>query len=216
MTHKENDLDIIELIDAHLDQFFEEDEIIVFHDPETGEDENHVDVYWMKPNAEYRPFSMLMTCGISRLPMKVPEGLEDEQYIEAVMFLPPDWNLENFQSRTPEEIWPIQHLKSIASIPHGQNTWLGFGHTIAWSNEDDECMPGTGFTSSILFPTGSLPDSLAKIRYGDQQINLLTVTPLYPEELTFKAKQGADDLIDKFVEHSIEELIDVNRKNVCK
>jgi len=37
MLHNEEDLDAIEIIDRHLEQFFKEDEVLVFHDKETKE-----------------------------------------------------------------------------------------------------------------------------------------------------------------------------------
>ena len=70
--HDDKYIDIIELFDSHLDRFVEDDEVIVFDDIESKD--NHVDVYWIKPNLEYRPYSILVTCGMSRFPMILTNG----------------------------------------------------------------------------------------------------------------------------------------------
>mgnify|MGYP004548148053 CR=1 FL=1 len=40
--------------------------------------------------------------------------------------------------------------------------------------------------------------------------------PLYKEELEFKKKNSATDLLELFDKFGIEEIIKVGRKNVCK
>lgn len=216
MSYRAEYLETIEIIDAHLDQFFEDGEIIVFHEEDTLEGDNHIDVYWIKPNKKYRPYTILMTCGMSRYPMQVPEGQEKDQYKEVVMLLPMDWSFGNSKLRAAEEMWPVNHLKSIASIPHDQNTWMGFGHTIAWSLEEEECFPGTNFSASVLISSITLPDSFTKIAQEKGDIHLLSVIPLYQEELKFKMEHGSSGLIDRFNEFELDEILDLNRGSVCQ
>ena len=57
----------------------------MFHEIETNK--VHNDIFWIRPNFEYRPYSILMTCGVSTRPMKIPEGVK-HKYAEDVMLLP--------------------------------------------------------------------------------------------------------------------------------
>jgi hypothetical protein len=213
--HKDEDLDAIEIIDAHLENFFEEDEVVVFHDPDQDQNENHIDVYWIKPNLPDRPYSILMTCGVSRFPLNIPEDAITAPYIELVMTLPPDWFSETNEARNQEELWPIHHLMSIGKIPYRNKTWLGFGHTISWSPEGKECFPGTDFISTILAPNFSYPESFATIEGESKTIKLFTAMPLYPEELELKMEEGSNALFDKFEEFGLEDMVDLKRVNSC-
>jgi len=212
--HSDKELETIEIIDNHLENFITDDELIVFHEKESKD--NHIDVYWIKPNLEYRPYSILMTCGMSRFSMKVPDGLEEKQFIELVMLLPAEWNLENMTQKDEKITWPITHLKSIAKIPVKDNSWIGYGHTITWSTHQNECFPGTQFNSSIILPSMTLPESFTRIESHKKVIKIYSVVPLYPEELDFKLKNDADSLIDKFNETNVEEILNINRINCCE
>lgn len=43
-----------------------------------------------------------------------------------------------------------------------------------------------------------------------------SLIPLYQEEMEFKLKKGLDSLYQKFDAAGINELLDINRKNVCR
>ena len=105
--HDDKHIDIIELFDSHLDKFVDDDEVIIFDDVESKY--NHIDVYWIKPNLEYRPYSILVTCGMSRYPMKVPVEYEDKRFIEVAMLFPLDWDFSNIESKPETISWPISH-----------------------------------------------------------------------------------------------------------
>ena len=212
--HDEKYIDIIELFDNHLNKFVEDDEVIVFDDVESKD--NHIDVYWIKPNLEYRPYSILVTCGMSRYPMKVPVGNDEKRFIEVAMLFPMDWDFSNIESKPETISWPISHLQSIGKMPISLDTWIGFGHTIGCNDSKGEYFPGTKFNSTIIFPSLKLPKSFTEFENGDSLVKIYSATPLYSEELKFKFENDSNALIDKFNEFNIQEIIDTNRKNTCK
>ncbi|GAB5552106.1 MAG: suppressor of fused domain protein [Saprospiraceae bacterium] len=208
-------LDPIEIIDAHLDQFFEEDEVIVFHEINTPEDENHIDIYWIRASKDVMDFAILLTVGMSRVEQNLEGDYDAPNFMEVMMLVPWDWNFSDYHW-TDDEYWPIHHLKTIAKIPSDQNTWYGYGHTISWKS-DSSLISGTGFNGSILLNTRILPDEFINIKVNDQKtIHIFSAIPVYPEELDFKIKYSADELIDKFNRYQIDEVVDINRKNTCK
>ena len=212
--HDKKYIDTIELFDSHLDNFVEDDEVIVFDDVESKD--NHIDVYWIKPNLEYRPYSILVTCGMSRFPMKVPAGLENKKFIEVAMLFPADWDFTNLTEKPESISWPIRHLQGIGKMPISMDTWIGYGHTISWDDSEKDCFPGTDFNSTIILPSRELPDSFTQIENGENSIKIYSVIPLYPEELKFKLDNDTDTLIDKFNEFNIQEIIDLKRINTCE
>ncbi len=212
MLHHEKDLDCIEIIDKHLEQFFYEDEVLVFHEKETKEDSNHMDVFWITSN-KYPDFNILMTCGMSRYEMSIPENSKGNKLIEVVILLPKSWNLKGLDWQDEEKCWPILHLKSIGKIPFEQNTWIESSHTISY-DKNRGCMPGTNFVGSIILPPLSLEKEFTIIEAAN--IHFLMVLPIFEEELTYKLKHGSNKLIDKLNRYGINDVLDINRRNTCK
>lgn len=74
-----------------------------------------------------------------------------------------------------------------------------------------------GFNSIMLAHSMELSEEFTCIELADENtIDIYTMIPLYKEELEFKKKNGAMDLLELFDKFGIEEIIKVGRKNVCK
>ena len=55
------------------------------------------------------------------------------------------------------------------------------------------------------------------MRVNDEvTVKFFSVIPIYKEEMHYKLKYGVEGLMDKFDKYKINEVIDINRKNVCK
>lgn len=204
----------IEIIDNHLDQFFDDsDEINVFDEIES--EIIHRDIYFIEAN-EDRSFHVLLSCGMSSLPMNVPENINSSEYIEVMILLPKEWNM-NFEFFDDERnYWPIRLMKTIMITPHENNSWFGFGHTFQFSDKE-EFASGVGFNSVMLVHSMELSDEFTTIPLeNNKQIDIYTLIPLYPEELEFKKRNSASNLLDKFNKNGIEEVVKIGRQNVCK
>lgn len=203
----------VKLIDKHLDKFFNNSkEIEVLHEIES--EVIHSDVYIIKANEE-RPFNILLTCGMSALPMNVPKDIDASRFAEVMMLLPIDWNL-NYESFEDERnYWPIRILKELSKLPHMDNTWLGYGHTFGHSPEEKEFAKGVGFNSVILLESIELSRDFSIIKNRKKTVEIFTVIPLYIEELEFKMKFGTSKLLEKFEEICLEEIVQVGRRNLC-
>ena len=60
-------------------------------------------------------------------------------------------------------------------------------------------------------------DGFRKLKVSEEKtVYFLSVIPLYEEEMNFKLKHGTDPLVERLARAGISELLDVNRKNVCK
>ncbi len=200
----------VELIDKHLDQFFDEnDDIVVFDEIES--DVIHRDVYFVKAN-EDRPYHILLSCGMSALPMKIPEDIDSSPYAEVMILLPKEWNLEYDSFKDERNYWPIRLIKEIMILPHPDETWLGFGHTFA----HEEFAERIGFNSVMLANSMELPDDFTQIELdNDEFVTIFTLIPLYKEELEFKKQNGATALLERFDQFGVEEIVKVGRPNIC-
>lgn len=178
----------------------------------------HIDIHIIEPN-ETRDYYTLFTTGMSDMRMTVPEGAEDYKFAELLICLPKDWKLDNEDLKDENNYWPIRWLKILARFPHEYDTWLGFGHTIPNGDPARPFSSNTGLCCMMLsYP--SLVDNTTEFERlklaNGKAINFYSLIPLYKEEMNFKLRRCAEDLLNKFNESKINEVLDVNRKNVCK
>lgn len=123
----------VEVIDNHLDLFFDKDADIVVFDEKKSEI-IHRDIYIIEATAE-RPYSILLSCGMSALPMNIPEDIESSEFVEMMMLLPKEWNL-NYESFSDERnYWPIRVMKELMILPHLNKTCLGYGHSFGYEED---------------------------------------------------------------------------------
>jgi len=203
----------IERLASHMAEHLGEPEI-VFH--EIISDLVHIDVHIIAPKPD-REFYTLVTTGMSQRAMKTPEGLEEFSYAELLLCVPPDWKLKQEDFKDPNNYWPVRLLKSLARMPHEYDTWLSFAHTVPNGDPAEPYAANTKFCCAMLAPPILAPEGFAEFQIGPETIiHFYSVIPLYPEEVDFKLKKGADALFDKFDGAKVTELIDVNRKNVGK
>lgn len=204
----------VEIVDSHLDQFFDENaDIVVFDEIES--EIIHRDIFFIKAT-EDRPYHILLSCGMSALPMKIPEDIESSEFAEVMILLPKEWNLEYESFSDERNYWPIRIMKELMMLPHPNKTWLGFGHTFG-HEDDDELAEGIGFNSVMLASSMELSADFTEIELENNKvIDIYTLIPLYKEELEFKKQNNASDLLEKFDKFGIEEIVKVGRKNVCE
>lgn len=204
--------DTIDTIDSHLRKFFPESDISIFH--EIISDIIHIDIFMVKAGGD-RDYHILMTSGMSSLPMNVPEEFGEYRYAELIALLPKVWPLESEYFQDENVYWPIRKLKQLARFPHNYNTWLCFGHTIEQENSEYYA-DNNRFESIILLSGYTLPEDFMRIETKNKVINIFSMVPIYKAEMKYKLKHGLEGLLELFNKHNIQEIIDVNRVNTCK
>ncbi len=203
MTH-------FEAIEKHLSQFVEEDMITVFHEKKSPD--FHLDVYLIKPD-QFRSYYILLTNGISLNPMHVPRKTINP-YIELSILLPETWKFDRASLKKNHYYWPIRELKSTGRYIHREKTWLREGHLVMV--DADSTIGDTAFRGHLIIESITLPDEFCEITWEEDTINVLTLMPLYKEELKHKHSYGLRSLYKRFAENGVLDIVDVNRVNVCK
>lgn len=180
----------------------------------------HIDVHPVPPSDE-RPYWTLFTTGMSDLPMKTPQGLEDFKYAELMIKLPADWPIdeENFkvvgaEEETEEWYWPIRWLKMLARLPHHYNSWLWKGHTVPNGDPPEPYARNTKFCCMLIGPPMEVGADFGLIHArSDKVISVFALFPLFNEEVELKLKKGADALYAAFEKHGIGDVVDLRRRN---
>ena len=195
-------------VDQHIHTYFGSSEN-VFH--EIVSPDIHVDIYIIPPSPE-RNYYVLMTHGMGAHAMNVPEDLAGQKLERAELFicLPPDWKVGE---EGEAWYWPIRWLKILARLPINEDSWLGWGHTIA-NPDGSPFAENTRFNGIMLVNPGAFPQkaSVCPLSGGDE-VNFYQLLPLYQEEMDFKLSHSAGELLDLFPEEDLE-TVDVDRPSV--
>lgn len=197
---------------SHLEECFGDVHLIVHEisPPQL----NHIDVLIFKATEE-RPFHVLVTSGMSNLPMNTPKNIDVPSYVELMMVLPSFWQIPKKGEVIGDQHWPVQLLRYLAHFPDVYQTWLGFGHTIP---NDDPPIPFANDTllcGSIILSSCYMPEEFQTLSLGGKTIQFFSVVPLYQEEMELKVKQGSDELLSLFDQNNINDLVIPDRMNVA-
>lgn len=214
VMYDEADWDAVE---AHIQKYFGECPN-VYH--EVVSPDIHVDICVIPPSEE-RDFYTLVTMGMGAHKMNVPSELAEKKLnrAELIICLPPDWELDQESLEDEAWYWPIRLLKATARLPINENSWLGWGHTVASGPDGEPYHDSVDFSSIILTQPGDFPEDAAVCTLPDgDEVNFYALIPLYQEELDFKLTHGAGALIDLMCadpEAGPLMLLDPERRNIC-
>ena len=186
----------MEAVEGHIQQYFGKFGH-VFH--ELSSPDIHVDICVVPPSEE-RDYYTLVTMGMGAHRMNVPEELAEYKLerAELAIALPPDWKLDEESLKDERWYWPIRLLKALARLPIASDTWLGFGHTM--DNEEDFA-ENTKLCAAVLTEPKNIEENgfICQLP-GDRPVNFYQVIPLYREELEYKIKQSAQELLEIMAE----------------
>ncbi|MDR2517551.1 MAG: suppressor of fused domain protein [Spirochaetaceae bacterium] len=181
----------------------------VFH--ELASPDIHVDIAVVEPTKK-RNYYTLVTMGMGARVMDVPPGLEHSERAELLICLPADWNLAEDALSDEKWYWPLRWLKLLARLPAGENTWLGWGHTVPAGQPLAE---NTALSGVLLLNPGAFGADAGACEIAEGAINFYQVIPLYDEEMEFKINNSTENLLDFFDDQMLA-CVDINRRNLCK
>ncbi len=186
----------------------------VFH--ELVSDQVHIDIHCVAPSRD-RPYHTLVTSGMSDRPMNAPEQVAECQYAELMLSLPPSWPLDEKSLEDGRNYWPIYLLKMLARFPHQYNTWLWWGHTMPNGDPPEPYADNTQLCCALLLSPLRAEEGFSELVISPEKtIHFFSIVPIYQEEMVIKLDQGTEALLPGFDKHSVTELLDVKRVNVCK
>ena len=207
-----NEADHLVEISAHLEKHVGKIGM-VWH--EMVSDLVHLDIMTIDATDE-RPWTCLVTSGVSDLPMAAPDGYDDWRRVELMFALPRDWPLTQADFRNENNYWPLRWLKMIGRLPHTHKTWIGRGHTIP-NGDPPKPIANTKFVGVMLTPPFQLAPPFFELKTQDgEKIHFYFLTPLYAEEMNLKLAKGADAIEGRFEKRNVDFVLDIHRQNVAK
>jgi hypothetical protein len=176
----------------------------------------HIDIHIVEPTDRF-PFYLLVTSGMSELPMNAPKGAEGWKFLELFLALPPTWPLSNQALEDEANYWPLRTLKMVARYPHIGNTWVAMGHTLNTTDGSPPMAfhPSTKLNSVVLFPPILLPESFHELQIGSGcSVRFCSVIPIFQDEREYAMRKGSQDLFAKMTAAGVSELLEPNRSSV--
>lgn len=197
----------MDALEAHIDKYFGKSKN-VFH--EIASPDIHVDIYIIEPTRK-RNYYTLITSGMGAHRMNVPQELAEYKLerAELVIYLPADWNVYDHSEKN---YWPLRWLKILARLPIGEDSWLGWGHTVP---NGEPFAENTRFSGVMLINPENVKKGadVCQLPNGEE-VNFYQVIPLYEEEMNFKVTHNAETLLGKM--DNVSPVVDIYRASVCE
>jgi hypothetical protein len=176
----------------------------------------HLDVHHVAPTAA-RPYHVLVTSGMSEMPMNTPAAAERFRYAELMVCLPSWWCVSDGAFRDERWAWPVRWLKMLARMPHEYATWLAYGHTIPNGDPPAPLASNTDLSAILLVPPVSLPVVAHQLQLDSTRtVHFWTLVPLHTDELSLKLSDGMEALLPLLDAGGITEIVDPGRKSVVR
>lgn len=202
-----------EWISEHVNEFFPDDDITVFHEILALDFKVHI--YLIK--SENRSYDILLTSGMSLLEMKVQEEAENKdilKYAELMLLIPKNIEFEQVYAGENKNDYIISMLKQTAKFPHQYDTWIGIGHTIRATEDLQSYGAETDFVGGVILPSVTFDEKFTKIKRNGKVINIYSFFPLYENELQYKIDNGYNALVDLIIKADSKEILNNERKNL--
>jgi hypothetical protein len=196
---------------AHVERHFGADaKITVFH--EIISDLIHLDILIVHP-APDRPYTTLVTAGMSSLPMNVPkDSPEIPRFAELILSLPASWPLDQASWQDHRHYWPIRWLKGLARLPHQYETWFSWGQAMPNGEPPEPLSQNTKLSGFVLLLPKLVEDDFL---FLDEEVVFLAAYPIHSDELALLKEEDAETLAEKLDAAGVTELVDPKRPSVA-
>ena len=184
---------------------------LFFHETQAGAIQ--VDIHVIGPTPAF-PYVRLVTSGMSKRPMNVPDGAPP--FAELMLTLPASWQLDEASMKEEKWYWPVALLRHLAHYPHEQKTWIGLGHSLPNGNPAKPYTDSVGFCGAIMLPPASAPEPFQSVMVDGKDVYFHCVVPMFKEELNLARRRGFEELLHKFNEKNVTDVVDPARKNTAK
>ncbi len=155
-----------------------------------------VDLYCIPPSHRLN-LQTLVTCGMGAYKMKMPQGMnpkdheQDSDRAELIVSLPPEWKP---REATDECCWPARMLYTLGHFPEATGNAVLWGNCIDFEEPFCESVRFSGVV--LTLPYGEKGCDVCTLPSGER-VCFYQVIPVYPEEIEFYHKYGAQKLLER-------------------
>ena len=160
------------------------------------------------PPTDGRRFHSLVTLGMSRQEMNVPEGAEEYRFAELTLCLPEKWDVSSLPAviETANELtWPLLHLISLSQAIHRLGSYLLWGVPVPNGPDASSLQQfadGVPFFGSFIWHPRLFGKSFESLVVDDRvTIRFLSVLCLFEVEVQQMLRRSSTEFaetVDKF------------------
>ena len=181
----------------------------------------HLDILMVPPGWK-RPWTTLVTCGMGSRPMNTPPELQSRSRMELAICLPADWppltsdSVENMG--TGPGAWIIPLLQFHARLPFQYNTWFGEGHTIPNGDPPEPLSEGSQLCCAMIAKPKHIGNrDFHRLQLDNEEyVHFWSLVFITQAELSYKFRRGTANLMQRFKEHKVDELLKLDRPSTCR
>jgi hypothetical protein len=173
-------------------------------------EEDHVAL--LQVDLEMRsPVKVLVTNGLHKYNMPVPEKLKGFENIELYFCLPSYWELDLNNEKFN---WVYFQIQKLSKHLIEKQTWFGVGHTFS-NGQPPKALSSSMLQNHLLLTEPiMLENYLDQIEVEGKTITFLAIVPIFSDELDYKMAKGYFSFIKKFRAKNNEELLDDFRQSI--
>lgn len=179
-----------------------------------------MEILHMPPTGERR-FHSLVTLGMSRQAMNVPEGASGYQFAELTLCLPEGWdaaNIPRVTQETNELSWPLIHLVSLAQSIRRFGSFLLWGVPVPNGPDASSLQQfaeGVPFCGSFIWHPRLFGDDFESLDVDDDMtIRFLSVLCLFEPEVREMLSRSSVEFADAVDDFGRCEIADAGRDSM--
>ena len=192
--------DEVETLSSYISERFGEYETLL-HEDMVDPGDVHIDVAIIPP-AEERDYYTLCTIGAGAYRTDVDKDARQKnlksEYLEYMLYLPADWELDEESLGDECNYWPIRCLKNAARLPLWTGQWVDAGGAIV-AGDDDSIADSNPYRNTLMLypePPFTCGTVLCNLPSG-KTVVFRHIVPITDEELAYKKEHGLYKLLEQ-------------------
>ncbi len=157
---------------------------------------------------------VLVTNGLHKYKMPVPEAEEGKEYNELCFCLPSYWEPEELEN--PRMNWIYYWIQRLSKYVLEKETWFGHGHTMPCGKDAKPLSETMKQNYFMLSNPILLEKQLRPLQVGDIEVRFLAIVPLFEKEFTYKRGKTTRKLMKRFAHYQVNEVLDDFRESAMR
>jgi hypothetical protein len=153
----------------------------------------HLDLVFF-PATDDRPFQVVVTEGVSDMPMRVSERMKAFERQEFFICLPRDWPVPDGMNSDERSWWPMRLLKVLGRLPHDMRSFVAPATTVPNGDPAKPYAEGTELCAALVWSPVGMPHGFAEVATRTGTLRLSHVIPITASECAFKLQLGHEEL----------------------
>lgn len=157
---------------------------------------------------------VLVTNGLHKYRMPVPEAEAGKEYNELYFCLPSYWDPHDLDN--PRMNWIYYWIQRLAKYVQEKETWFGHGHTMPCGKDARPLSDTMKQNYFMLVDPILLEEALRPLPVNDIEVRFLAILPVFEKEFVYKQGRTTRKFMKKLLNNRVDEKLDDFRQSVVR